>query len=138
MNGSRVFLDTNVVVYAYSSDETAKHQKAVNSLLIYDCLISTQVLNEFCNVCLKKLNIPVFEVNDTIERILAICDLCIVDQVIARNALWVHERYGFSYYDSLMVASAKKCECKYLFTEDLQNGQVIDGILEIRNPFINP
>jgi predicted nucleic acid-binding protein len=51
------------------------------------------------------------------------------------EALTIHEKYGYSYYDSLMVASALKQECQYLFSEDMSDGQVIERSLTIKNIF---
>lgn len=51
------------------------------------------------------------------------------------RALGVAERYGFSFYDSLIVAAALETGCTTLYSEDLHHGQVIDGKLEIQNPF---
>lgn len=47
----------------------------------------------------------------------------------------IAERYGFSFYDSLIIASALESDCTTLYTEDLHDGQVLEGVLIIRNPF---
>jgi predicted nucleic acid-binding protein len=51
------------------------------------------------------------------------------------EAFRISERYQFSFWDSLIVAAALEAQCSILYTEDLQDGQIIDGILEIKNPF---
>jgi predicted nucleic acid-binding protein len=53
------------------------------------------------------------------------------------QALGLTSRYGFHIYDALIVAAALQADCRELYTEDLQDGQVIDGRLTIRNPFLN-
>ena len=125
MNGNRTFLDTNVIVYLYSEKDLVKKQKAIDVINDYNCIVSTQVLNEFCNVGLKKLQLPIIEIRNILEEILDTCYLFVVNYEIIEQALTVKKSYGFSYYYSLMVASALKCDCDYLFSEDLQDGQVI-------------
>ena len=51
------------------------------------------------------------------------------------KALGIHERYGYAYYDSLMIASALEHNCQHLLTEDMAGGQVIEGRLTIQNIF---
>ncbi|MHC6202786.1 PIN domain-containing protein [Breznakiellaceae bacterium SP9] len=130
----RVFIDTNILVYAYSTDDEVKQRKTVSALFDNDCVISTQVVNEFCNICLKKLHLSASIIKRDLAEIITICDCYTVNYQTAQHALALQERYGFSYYDCLIVASAIETDCKYLFTEDLSNGQKIDNIL-IRNIF---
>jgi predicted nucleic acid-binding protein len=136
MQDNLVFADTNVVVYAYSRTEKGKQAKASDILVNHDCLVSTQVLNEYCNVCIRKNFIPVSDIQKDINEILNNCGLYIVNETTISKALFVKNRYGFSYYDSLVIASALKCECSVLFSEDMQHGQIIENTLEIVNPFL--
>ena len=57
MNGVKAFIDTNVFVYLYSGndDDSKNRNTAYNALSSYDCKISTQVLNEFCNICYQEV-----------------------------------------------------------------------------------
>jgi predicted nucleic acid-binding protein len=135
MNVAKAFLDTNILVYLYSPAEAEKQRIVIKSINRYDCFISMQVLNEFCNVCTRKLKMPTNEIRATITKILKICYLMEVDKETADNALEIHERYGYTYYDSLMVSSALESDCEYLLTEDLSDGQIIDGKLTIKNIF---
>jgi predicted nucleic acid-binding protein len=65
----RVFLDTNVLVYLYSEDEPDKQAVAIDAMDSYLCVTSTQALNEFCNVCLKKLRMPAEVIGLSIDEI---------------------------------------------------------------------
>jgi predicted nucleic acid-binding protein len=134
MSGNKVFIDTNILVYAYSTSDTLKQQKARVMLLDNECTISTQVLNEFCNVCSRKLRLPVALIKRDIAEITDICDCWMVDCGTIQRALALQEQYGFSYYDCLIMASAVETGCAYLFTEDLTDGQKIDDVI-IRNIF---
>jgi predicted nucleic acid-binding protein len=131
---SLAFIDTNVLGYAYSKNDLHKKAIAINAFDVYDCIVSTHVLNEFCNVCIKKLHFPIDKIHRSINEILDICDLFVVNERIIQNALDVHDRYQFSYYDSVAIASALECDCKFLLSEDMQNGQIINN-MTIKNIF---
>jgi len=133
MNANRVFIDTNLLVYLYSSSEKDKAEKMVATINHFDCVISTQVLNEFCNVCLRKLNHAPNAVKKSLFEIQSVCDVVKVTENDIFYALSVHEKYGYTFYDSLIVATAMNNQCVCLFTEDLADGQVIFGAMEIRN-----
>jgi predicted nucleic acid-binding protein len=135
MSGNRVFLDTNIAIYAYSISDLAKSQKAKVAMNNNECIISTQVLNEYCNVGIKKLHFPISVIQNDIKDILSNCLLVAVDLDTIQQALALQGRFRFAFYDCLMMASALESGCDYLYTEDLQDGQVIDG-LTIRNIFL--
>ncbi|MDR1785173.1 MAG: PIN domain-containing protein [Spirochaetaceae bacterium] len=136
MNGNRVrvFFDTNIIVYGYSDDDPVKKRKAVQTLNEYHSFISTQVLNEFCNVCIRDLERSESEIQECIDELQTICDLYITDANTVARALKIRARYRYSYYDCLILASALECGCAYLFSEDMRDGQVIAG-MTIRNIF---
>ena len=92
-------------------------------------------LNEFCNVCIRKLKLPVLFVKNAVEEICETCELLAVDDITIVKALDIHEKYGYAYYDSLIIASALEHDCQYLLTEDMADGQLIDGRLTIKNIF---
>jgi predicted nucleic acid-binding protein len=87
MSGKRVFLDTNILVYVYSDDDKDKQQKATSVLLRNECIISTQVLNEFCNVCIKKLRFPASVIKHIASEILGFCD-CYMGAARPLSWLW--------------------------------------------------
>ena len=131
----KAFIDTNVFIYLYSEDETAKcgiSQAAVDK---YDCIVSTQVLNEFSNVCIRKLNKSPNEIEAAIDEIVGQCTMITIDEQTIKQTLRLHSKYGYNYFDCLMIASALGSNCRYLITEDLADGQVIDGRLTIVNIF---
>ena len=129
----KAFIDTNIFIYLYSEDEVKKQyisQKAVDK---YDCIISTQVLNEFSNVCIGKLNQSTVEVELAIDEIVSQCTVLLIEEHNIKQALDIHKRYGYKYFDCLMIASALSSDCKFLITEDLADGQIIDNKLTIMN-----
>jgi len=131
----KAFIDTNIFIYLYSEDEEAKRDIAQRAVDNYDCTVSTQVLNEFSNVCIKKLSKAPEEIELAVEEIIKQCSVAIIDEQNIRQALKIHKEYGYGYFDSLMIASARNSNCKYLITEDLADGQIIDNTLTIVNIF---
>jgi predicted nucleic acid-binding protein len=131
----RAFLDTNILIYAYSYDEVMKRRKVLDIFKKYDCYTSTQNLNEFSNVCLKKLSMPVSLIQNAIDEIKDACFVSQVDIDIIKQALTLCDKYCYSYYDSLVVSSALNSNCKYLITEDMSNNQLIENKLLITNIF---
>jgi len=134
MNG-KVFLDTNVFVYTQSKGEQDKRNTALNAIEKYDCYTSTQVLNEVSNVMIKKLKMPIAKVKQIITAINDRCTVSIITHEAVQKALDLKEVYGYSYYDSLILAAAVLSDCDYIFSEDLQDGQIIENKIEIVNIF---
>lgn len=139
MNGDKVFVDTNVLVYAYDKDAGEKHRIAVNIMkeLWHSGLgtISTQILQEFFVTLTKKISLPldVSVVRETIRR-LSKWDVLLIDVDTIIRATELQERYKYSFWDSLIIASAIAGGAKTILSEDLSEGQTIQGIT-IKNPF---
>jgi predicted nucleic acid-binding protein len=133
----KVFLDTNIVVYLYTNDEQAKRDAAFSLIQKFDCVVSTQVLSELTNTLHRKFNLDYESIEQVIAEIEAACLVTPVLSETIHHALQIAKRYGYSYYDSLIVAAALGTNCKSLATEDLQNGQIIESSLKISNPFTN-
>lgn len=129
------FIDTNVFIYLYSEDEEWRCERVYEAIRTYSCVTSTQVLNEFSNVCLKKLGMPVAEVRAAVEEIADSFPVVPTGIDTIQQALTIREKYGYSYYDCLILAAALASNCKYLLTEDMADGQLIDTKLQIRNIF---
>jgi predicted nucleic acid-binding protein len=130
----RVFFDTNVFVYAVAQDDPRSH--LAEELIAEGGIISVQVLNEFAAVARKKANMPWTEVRLALESIQVLCPGPLpITPDTHKEALTVAEKYGYKIYDALIVASALEARCTILYSEDMQDGQVIEGKLTIRNPF---
>ena len=127
------FFDTNVLIYLLSAD--AAKADLIEEKLAEGATVSVQVLNEFASVALRKLGMNVTEIREALDPITAICHVVPLTIEIHQRGLQVAERYRFSFYDALIVAAALESSCTMLYTEDLQDGQVIDDTLAIKNPF---
>lgn len=130
----RAFIDSNIVLYALGT-EIPKQQAAWRVLFQFP-LISVQVLNECSNVLIKKRKIDKSLVRSTLQDILKFVSVEAMGMPIVETAWILLDRYRFSYFDSLILASALTANCQILYSEDLQHGQVIDGRLTIINPFL--
>lgn len=133
MSDADTFLDTSVLLYLLSGDSTRADR--VEQLLAEQGTISVQVLNEFAVVALRKLKMPLVDVKEILGTVRAVCRIEPLTIATHDRGLAICERYGFSLYDSMVVASALIAGTKVLYSEDLQNGQVIDAQLRVVNPF---
>ncbi len=133
MPAVETFFDTNVLLYLLSG-ETAKADRA-EELVADGAVISVQVLNEFAAVASRKLRMSWTEIRDVLSPIRAVCEIQPGTVEVHDRAVEIAERYGFSFYNAMIVASALLAGCKTLYSEYLQDGQVIDRQLRIRNPF---
>lgn len=130
---AKVFFDTNILLYLLSGD--AAKADLAEDLVAGGGTIGVQVLNEFASVATRKLGMSHAEIRDVLEPIRASCAVTPLTLEIHDRALGLAERYGFSIYDALIVGAAMEADCDTLYTEDLQDGQVINGSLTISNPF---
>lgn len=128
------FFDTNVLLYLLSED-AVKADRA-EELVANGGVISVQVLNEFAAVASRKLGMSWSEIRDVLSPIRAVCEIDPVTVETHDLGIGLAERYGFSFYDATIVASALRAGCKTLYSEDLQHAQVIDRRLKIHNPFV--
>lgn len=133
MNGGEDFFDTNVVLYLLSAD-TSKADRA-EELVALRGTISVQVLNEFVAVASRKLHMQMIDVREALAGIRAVCAVVPITIETHDRAVEIAERYGLSIYDALIAAAALLAGCKTLHSEDMQDGQVIERQLTIRNPF---
>ncbi len=133
MSGDKPFFDTNILLYLLSDDD-AKADTA-EKLLGAGGVVSVQVLNEFTSVATRKLSMSIADVREVLNTVRAICRVDPLTVEIHDQGLDIAERYRFSLYDSMIVASALFGECSTLYSEDLQHHQRIDDRLTIINPF---
>ena len=138
---AKFFLDTNILVYTFDEENPEKRERA--RALVSEALaessgaISYQVIQEFLNAALRKFSKPL-TAGDA-ERYLTVVlePLCTVFAGVElyHQAIDIAERWKYSFYDSLVIASALQAGCTVLYSEDLQHGQKI-GNLRILNPFV--
>ena len=129
----REFLDTNVLIYAFTNDPRAQEAQ---ELLARGCSAGVQGLNEFANVARRKLGMTWVEVREALAAIRTLCRTILpIDIDTHIDALRIAERYRCSIFDALVVAAALRADCSILWSEDMHDGLVVDGRLRISNPF---
>jgi predicted nucleic acid-binding protein len=133
MSAAKIFLDTNVVLYVLSGE--AGKAETAEDLLAAGSTISVQVLNEVAAVALRKLGMSWPQIRQMLDVLRAVCEVEPLSLATHGRGMAIAERFGFSVYDSLIVAAALGAGCETLYSEDMQHGQVIEGRLTIRNPF---
>ncbi|NNM70846.1 PIN domain-containing protein [Enterovirga aerilata] len=134
MKKNDCFLDTNILLYAFTEGDP--RSEPARDLLLGGGTFSVQVANEFADVSRRKLGWTWNDIAAALDSIRRCLGTPLpLDHETHRAALDLSSRYGFRFYDSLIIASAKLIGCRTLVTEDLQHGQTVDGV-EIRNPFL--
>lgn len=133
------FVDTNLLVYFRDASEPLKQKRAEGWLAMLwrarTGRISFQILSEYYVTVTRRLD-PGLDVNAAradIRSLFAWRPID-VDRPVIEAAWAIQDRYGFSWWDSLVVAAAQRTDCAYLLTEDMQHGQEMDGVTVI-NPF---
>ncbi len=139
MGADQIFVDTNILVYAYDIDAGEKYRIArekISALWHRDLLpgISVQVLQEFyVNLIRKKVPAPV--ARETVTSYLE-WDVIDNDRFLFIEGLRWKEKHSLSYWDALILAAARKARARVVWSEDLASGRDYDGI-EVINPLIS-
>lgn len=131
----RVFLDLNVLVYAYSASDPVRRERARALADLPGAVVSTQVLSELANVLLRKFALADAEVRERVSELAARCDVVTVTTAVVLDAFRVRERYRLGFFDSQILAAALAAGAETLYSEDLHDGLLVDGRLRVVSPF---
>lgn len=133
LSAAPAFLDTNVLLYLLSSD--GPRADRAESLLSSGAVVSVQVLNEFTAVARRKLALDWAGIGEVLGVVRALCT--VRPLAVETHGLGVRlaRRYMLGVHDAMIVASALEAGCDTLYTEDLHDGLLIEGVLRVRNPF---
>ena len=135
---NKIFFDTNILVY--SVDENDLQKKEIASQLLTDAsssktgIISTQSLQEFYNVAVKKLKLSKQIAKEYVELFSSQLTVRQVTVPLILNAIDISIKNKLSFWDSLILSSANNNGCIIVYSEDLNNGQIVGGT-KILNPF---
>lgn len=127
------FFDTNAILYLL--DDGPKADAAVK-LLLRRGVICVQVLNEALAVCIRKKHMSWNEAGDFPNGIRRACLVAGLTAQTHDFGRALGERYGFSVYDAMIVATAIQCSCTPLHAEDLHDGLIVEDMLTMINPFV--
>ena len=134
-DASQIFLDTNVLVYLLSGD--ASKAEVAESLLRRNAVVSVQVLNEFISVATRKFNLRTEHAIEILQYVRLLCRVEAITLETHELGLAFSVRFGYSIYDSMILASASLAGCRLLMSEDMQDGQSVTQDLAICNPFVS-
>ena len=140
MPDDRIFIDTNILIYAYDATAGEKHASASNLLIdLWNSrlgVVSTQVLQEFFVNVVQKIPKPIDKrIAREIVKDLLKWHVVVINGNSILDAIDISSRYHYSFWDAMIIESAIRGNARILMTEDLQNGQKIGGVT-IKNPFV--
>jgi predicted nucleic acid-binding protein len=127
------FLDSNILIYAFGADHRSERAR---DLMHAGSDIAVQSLNEFANVFRRKLKRPWIEILADLARLkLLFPEPVPLTTAVHEHGIATAERYGLSIWDGMIVAAALQTGCSVLWSEDMHDGLVVDGQLQVLNPF---
>jgi len=129
----RVFLDSNIWIYHFTQES---NPIATIILESEEILVSTQVLGELYNVFTRKKIFTAHDTQKIVERLIEEYNPIEIASKHVKKAIEISLIYGFSYWDSLIVATSLLSDCSILYSEDMQHNQVIEISLKILNSFV--
>jgi len=137
LNVKKIFIDTNLIVYANDGQYPDKQNKAITLIqtLMKDGLgvISSQVLQEYANTALTKLH----QQHTIVLRQLTLLEsfeIVLLKPLLIRRAIEIRSAYGITFWDSCIISAAESAGCDSIYSEDLNAGQYYSGI-KLLNPF---
>jgi predicted nucleic acid-binding protein len=130
------FIDTNIWLYAFIQGQNAEKNEIAKAI-IKECeiVISTQIINELCVNLIKKVSFSEIEIQNLITSLYRKYTVFELSQDILIKASKIRTNHSFSFWDSIVAASALDCDADYLISEDMQDGFLLENSLKITNPF---
>jgi predicted nucleic acid-binding protein len=135
---AKVFLDTDCIMHLYSSDSGAKAaamRELVDQVGTRNIVVSTQVLEEFCSLCLRQFSLPASTVLKALSELLGAFRISENDVETVIEAVWLSEQYNCSFNQAHILATALQAHCEYIYTENLPDGLIVEETLCVVNPF---
>ncbi|GHV40510.1 twitching motility protein PilT [Spirochaetia bacterium] len=134
----KVFIDTNIFVYTVDKFDKNKQmiaRKVVKEAIFNNAaVISTQILQEFYNVCTLKLHMKPLKVKEYVHNYIENIEVVQNGSAIIERGIDISIISQVSFWDALVIAAAESAHCTEIITEDLNDGQIMNGV-KIKNPF---
>jgi predicted nucleic acid-binding protein len=133
-----ILIDTNIWVYLYALNPQEKCERAQQLVdgNFQNILVSTQILGELYHVLTRKGLQDLGSAKEIVVETVGAFSVSEIGVEHVLEAVSLHQHYGYSYWDSLVIATALLNDCRSLYSEDMQHGQVIEDKVQIINPFI--
>ena len=130
------FIDTNIWLYSFIQSQHTQKTK-IAGVIIQECdiVISTQIVNEMCVNLIKKANFSENDIQKLITSLFRKFTILELSRSILSKASQIREKHSFSFWDSIVAASALDCDADFLISEDMQNNFNLESKLTIVNPF---
>ena len=145
MSNPKIFIDSNIWLYRFLAnqdpdpqEDSRKRTIAVSLTNTKGIISSTQVINEVCSVLKRNTNLVEEDIYQLIEEFEEQCDVINLSTVILKKASFLRTKYNLSFWDSLIVATALYADVESLYSEDMQDGLIVEKQLTIINPFKIP
>ena len=123
------FIDTNIFLYAFSDKDLTK-QLIAKEIVLQSFKISTQVINESCSNFIKKLSFDENMIKAFIDSAYDRYEIINFSKTVFLTGAMTRSKYKYSYYDSLIIATALESKCNILYSEDMHHGQIIENNLK--------
>ena len=133
---SKIALDSNILIYSHSLTYEDKMLVAIG-FFNDNPVVSSQVVSEYINVLRKKFKMDKNEIMQLCSSWLEKCTIQPVVLSTIKLAKNLIRKYDFQLFDGIIVAAALEADCDILYSEDMQEGQIIENTLKIVNPFIS-
>lgn len=130
---SNAFVDSNIILYLLDND--SKKKEKAEKIVADSPFINSQVLVEVGNVCKRKFGYSKNDILHIWSDLISDCIVVSIEEATMKHAVELIRRYDFQLFDSIIVASALEANCSVLFSEDMQNGMLVEERLTIINPF---
>jgi len=138
MNGAKVFFDTNVLAYAQDHDVPDKRERSrqliAEVVAAGTGVVSTQVLQEFYVTATRKMSVAPLAAKRVLQSF-TIFEIVQISPALIEKAIDRSVLSQLSFWDALIVSASASSGCTTIYSEDLNAGQVIDGV-RIVNPFV--
>ena len=137
MNGQRFSIDTNILIYSIDKDAGTRHEQAralVDALADKDCVLTIQALAEFFHAVTRKDKMPADEAAAMVRDWMELFPVAAADGHTLSEAIGLKDKYGFAFWDAMLVQAARAAGVTRLLTEDMQDGRKV-GALRLENPF---
>lgn len=135
MNGNSVFIDSNIWLYALIESDDPKHTTAKEKVRRVEApVVSSQVVSEVCVNMLKKAGQNEAFIRELVSSFYSKYAVVSLDENVLLKASDLRNQYSLSFWDSMIVAAALEASCTVLYSEDMQNGLLVDQSLRIVNP----
>ena len=130
------FIDTNIWLYSFIQSQHTQKTKIAGAIIQEcDIVISTQIVNEMCVNLIKKANFSENDIQKLITSLFRKFTILELSRSILSKASQIREKHSFSFWDSIVAASALDCDADFLISEDMQNNFNLESKLTIVNPF---